>query len=76
MKEVTRNEVATFFKLPPRQAYLLCARWLRDGFLVVGDPSTKRRSYRLAAKYEDLVAGQSPPQRSQGNKPRAKRGKR
>lgn len=59
MKEVTRNDVATFFKLPSRQAYLLCARWLRDGFLVVGNTSTKGRSYRLAAGYEELVAGRS-----------------
>ena len=56
MKEVTRNDVASFFKLPTRQAYLLCTRWLRAGFLVVGNASTKGRSYRLADAYEGLVA--------------------
>lgn len=56
MKEVTRNDVATFFKLPNRQAYLLCARWLRDAFIVIANPSTKGRSYRLAERYEGLVA--------------------
>jgi Fic family protein len=55
MKEVTRNDLATFFKLPPRQAYLLCARWLRGGFLQVGNPSTKGRNYKLGSKYENLV---------------------
>jgi len=55
MKEVTRNDVAAFFKLPPRQAYLLCMRWLKAGFLVVGNTSTKGRSYRLAEVYEGLV---------------------
>ena len=55
MKEATRNDIATFFKLPPRQAYLLCKRWLQGGFLAVGNPSTKARTYRLARKYEGLV---------------------
>lgn len=55
MKEVTRSDVATFFKLPARPAYLLCARWLKDGFLVIANPSTKGRSYRLADHYEKLV---------------------
>ncbi|MCY2939591.1 MAG: Fic family protein [Planctomycetota bacterium] len=56
MKEVTRNDMAAFFKLPTRQAYLLCTRWLRDEFIVVENPSTKGRSYRLAEQYEGLVA--------------------
>lgn len=62
MKEVTRHDVAAFFKLPPRQAYLLCVRWLKAGFLVVGNPSTKSRTYRLADEYEALVApvGEAP----------------
>jgi Fic family protein len=62
MKEVTRNDLAVFFKLPARQAYLLCARWLKAGFLVVGNPSTKSRTYRLAEVYERLVApvGETP----------------
>ncbi len=56
MKAVTRNDIASFFKLPTRQAYSLCAKWLRDGFLVVANPSTKGRSYCLAADYEGLMA--------------------
>ncbi len=52
---VTRNDLAAFFKLSARQAYSLCIRWLNDGFLIVENPSTKGRSYRLARKYEVLV---------------------
>jgi hypothetical protein len=58
IKEVTRNDVAKFFKLPARQAYLLCQRWLRSGFLVIGNPSTKSRTYRLAEQYELLLIDQ------------------
>lgn len=68
MQEVTRNDVAAFFKLPPRQAYLLCARWRRAGFLVVGDASTKSRSYRLADEYEALVTPATKPKRAEKRK--------
>jgi Fic family protein len=53
--EITKGDVAKFFKLPPRQAYLLCAKWLREGFLVVGHPATKTRTYRLAETYHSLL---------------------
>ncbi len=56
MKEITRNDMAAFFKLPSRQAYLLCTRWLKARFLVIGNSSTKGRSYRLAQVYEGLVS--------------------
>ncbi len=55
LKQVTRNDAASFFKLPPRQAYLLCAKWLKAGFLVIGNESTKGRSYRLGERYEELI---------------------
>jgi len=48
MKVATRNDEAIFFKLPSRQAYLLRARWLGEGFFEVANASTKGRSYRLA----------------------------
>jgi Fic family protein len=55
MKHVTSNDVAKYFKPPHRQAYLLCVRWIRDGFLDIENRSTKNRSYRLADRYEHLV---------------------
>lgn len=55
-REVTRNDVARYFRLSPRPAYLLCVRWLRAGFLIVSNPSTKGRTYRLAPAFEALLA--------------------
>jgi len=72
MKEVTRNDVAAFFKLPPRQAYLLCMRWLKAGFLVIGNSSTKGRSYRLAEVYEGLMSPPAKPA-TKSRKPKPKR---
>jgi Fic family protein len=53
-KEVTRGQVAKYFNLPDRQAYLLCSRWVKAGFFVIGNTSTKGRTYRLADEYEHL----------------------
>jgi len=63
MKEITRNDMAAFFKLPSRQAYLLCTRWLKARFLVIGNSSTKGRSYRLAEVYEGLVSRPGKPEK-------------
>jgi Fic family protein len=52
---VTTRDLAKYFKLEPRQARLLCARWLKEGFLRIENPSTKARSYTLANEYENLV---------------------
>ena len=56
MNQVTGTDLATFFTLPARQAYLLCQPWLLAEVIVVGNPSAKSRRYRLAPKYEALVA--------------------
>jgi hypothetical protein len=58
-KTVTSKDVAHFFKLSQRMAYLLCARWVKAGFLEIDNPSTKARSYRLAKKFESLVGSVS-----------------
>ena len=55
MSPATKNDIAGFFNLPARRAYLLCARWVREGFIVIANPSTKGRSYQLAQEYESLV---------------------
>jgi Fic family protein len=54
-KEVTRDDVARYFKLKPRAAYLLCARWVKAGFLEAATAATKGRKYRLAMRFEGLV---------------------
>jgi hypothetical protein len=55
MNEATKNDIAAYFKLTGRQAYLLCARWLKSGFLAISNASTKGRTYRLADEFELLV---------------------
>lgn len=62
---VTSKDVAAYFKLSSRQASLLCAKWVKDTFLTIENPSTKARSYRLADAFESLVEMQvgQPPMR-------------
>jgi Fic family protein len=59
MKIVTTKELARYFHWSPRAAAYLCRAWVRDGFLAIENPSTKGRSYRLADRYENLVAAQA-----------------
>ena len=51
---VSRNEIAAFFKLPERRAYLLCNRWVKCGFLVAVGTAKKNRRYHLAEQYQHL----------------------
>ena len=53
---VTSKDVAAYFKMNPRMARLLCARWAKEGFLAIENASTKGRTYRLADRYESLLA--------------------
>jgi Fic family protein len=56
---VTSRDIAGYFKVKPRQASLLCSKWVGEGFLAVEDPSTKSRNYRLADEFESIVAGRN-----------------
>jgi hypothetical protein len=60
MRVVTSRDVARFFKSAPRRAATLCAVWVKEGCLTIENPSTKARSYRLADRYEAVVASPSP----------------
>ena len=40
---VSAKVVASFFKMKRRMASLLCARWAKEGFLAIENPSTKGR---------------------------------
>ncbi|GDX80791.1 cell division protein Fic [Deltaproteobacteria bacterium] len=62
-RHVTAADVAAYFDLSPRRGSALCARWVAQGFLIVHDPSTKGRSYRLADSWEALVVAQAEAQR-------------
>jgi Fic family protein len=57
MREVSSRDVARFFKLSPRQAYLLCSRWMKAGFLKLGQTSTKGRTYLLMDNFEVALRG-------------------
>ncbi len=59
LRVITAKDLAAYFSSTPRQAAALCGRWVESGFLVIEDPSTKTRSYRLAAAHESLVAKQA-----------------
>jgi Fic family protein len=52
---VSSKDVANFFHMKPRTASLLCARWVKERFLVIENPSTKGRTYRLRDDLESLV---------------------
>jgi Fic family protein len=54
-KTVSSAELGEFLGLKPRNASLLAARWVKDGFLDLADPSRKARRHRLAARYEAIV---------------------
>jgi Fic family protein len=56
-QEVTTRDIGEMFGLQARAASVLCRSWVEDGFLVVSNPSKKSRRYRLASKYEALMAG-------------------
>jgi Fic family protein len=60
-RTVRARDVAAYFRITPRQAYLLCVRWLNAGFLAIADPSTKARSYRLGERYEELITARDIP---------------
>lgn len=62
-RQVTSADVATYFDLSTRRGAALCVRWVEQGFLVVHDPSTKGRSYRLSDVWEATVAAQALEQR-------------
>ncbi len=55
--EITAKDVATLFKVSPRQASRYCQQWVEQGFLAVADPAKRTRSYRLSTDYENLFSG-------------------
>jgi hypothetical protein len=57
---ITAKDIARYFKCSTRSASAMCIKWVATGFLVIDDPSKERRSYRLADRFEALVAGQAP----------------
>lgn len=57
-REITANEVSTFFGYSDRQARYLCKQWVESGFLEISNASFKARSYTLTSSYESLIQKQ------------------
>jgi len=52
---ITANDVAKVLGLSDRMARVLLAGWVEDGWLVVADPSRRKRSYELTAIYRQYI---------------------
>jgi Fic family protein len=52
---ITSTQSAKALGLSDRMVRLLLANWVRDGILVVANPSNRKRAYGLSAKYRQLI---------------------
>ncbi len=52
---ITSTQSAKALGLSDRLVRLLLANWVRDGILVVTNPSNRKRAYGLSAKYRQLI---------------------
>lgn len=54
-EKITSSDVQKILKISNRSARLQCQKWVNEGFLIILDPSKKRRLYGLAPIYEKLI---------------------
>jgi Fic family protein len=54
-REIAAKDVADLFGYKPRNAALLCQRWVEKGFLETTDPAKKSRRYKLGDTYADII---------------------
>jgi Fic family protein len=52
---ITAGQVAETLGLSPRMARNLLQGWVEDGWLVVADPSKRKRAYSLSATYRQYI---------------------
>lgn len=52
-------DVATALGLSVRMARLLLKGWVKDGWLIVENPSNRKRSYKLSAIYQQFIGNAS-----------------
>lgn len=52
---LTVQDVSVLLGLSNRMVRLLMQEWVKDGWLVVADPSNRSRSYNLSAKYRKYI---------------------
>ena len=53
-EEVRSVELAQHLGISPRSAAEFCIKWTEEGFLKVGNPSKKARTYMLGERFEGL----------------------
>ena len=56
---ITTPDVARALGLSERMVRVLLADWVRDGWLVVADPSRRKRAYELTAAYRQYIGALS-----------------
>jgi len=52
---ITSRQIGDLFGFKPRTCAAICAEWVKNGFLVISDPSNKGRKYKLSKQYEVLL---------------------
>ncbi len=57
-REILSRDVATLFGYAPRTASLLCHKWVEAGFFEIASEPRKTRRYKLAKRYEDMIAAE------------------
>jgi hypothetical protein len=53
---VTSKQIGDLFRFKPRTNSALCKKWVENGFLEIANPAPKSRTYRLAKKFDPLLA--------------------
>ena len=53
--EIRAAELAKHLSISPRSAAELCIKWVEQGFIVIGDPAKRSRTYCLHSDFESLV---------------------
>lgn len=61
--QITAHQVAETLGLSPRTARNLLQGWVEDGWLVISNPSRRKRAYELSAIYRQFIGNLSAAQR-------------
>lgn len=64
-EQITASQVAANLGLSDRMARLLLNTWVKDGWLVIANPSNRKRTYGLSAIYRQYIDSLSAMKRSE-----------
>jgi len=54
-EQITADQIATTLGIAPRTARTLAQSWVNEGWLVILNPSNRRRTYGLSAVYRPFI---------------------